>query len=523
MLIAASCTGSDDTVREAEPASEVTTEGITGNVRIRTTDFDHPVTGEAVNPIGDVIEITSDGTVEAAATVTVETGEPIEQDEIVVGVTARSEEGSWEPLEVTVAGTKVVASIEHLSLFSFFRFPDPTDLVGELFNDITSDLFAAATPPTCEDEDGARADGHEASSEGPDVLIWCLGRDGTGRYLRVVNNRRYPVILSSALSVREAAEPRALGDRLAEALGGDRIALPPRSQVTYAVELESGDDASVSAEFDGLAYSLFQLQFGAELAGAFLTRFGTGAPPPGSLAALLASAGCVDALIAGAPGRLLTSCLDYDGLSELFGSPAAAIATPIILTAGVLSYFDTAAASLWDEVAGRDRYTIAVSHTAPEPEEAVLLHNDGVGALKFNSTASEGDVVDPLVAQLGRFDEDSGWEESPCLPGEGIDERTLEWGSLTVYLERSRGAVSVTGWMARGEPPAGAKLGSVNTPGTPWATASAAGAQWSPDYGVWETPDGYRGELSVEPSSVEPPEDARIASVSAGFAYLLGC
>lgn len=363
-LVAAACGSGGGTDGDSSPAGGVTTEGITGNVQVRATDIDHPVTGADVEPIGEVVEITSDGAVEAGATVTVDADEPLE---IVVVVTAESEAGPWEPLPVTVTGTRVTASIEHLSLFSFLRFPDPTDIVEELFNEVTSDLFAAATPPSCDDEDGARSDGYEITSEGPDVLMWCLGRDGAGRYLRVVNNRRYPVILSSSLPVREADEARGLGDRLSEALAGDQVALPPRAQVTYAADLEPDGGARVQAEFDGLAYSLYHLQFGVELAGAFLTRFGTEAAAPRSIDALLANAGCVDALVAAAPGRILTSCLDYDGLSALFGSLGAAIATPIILTAGVLSFFQTAAGSLWHEISGRDEYTVAVTQSSPAP------------------------------------------------------------------------------------------------------------------------------------------------------------
>jgi hypothetical protein len=367
-LVAAACgdsgTEADDS---AAPAGEVATEGVTGSVEIRATDIDHPVTGADVEPIGAVVDITTDGTIEAGATVTVEAGEPIGDHEIVVVVTAESEDGPWEPLPVTVTGRQVTASIEHLSLFSFLRFPDPTDIVEELFNDVTSDLIAAATPPSCDDEDGARTDGYEITSEGPDVLMWCLGRDGQGRYLRVVNNRRYPVILSSSLPVREADDARGFGDRLSEALAGDRIALPPRSQVTYAADVEPGGGARAQAEFDGLAYSLYQLQVGVELAGAFLTRFGTQAAPPRSLDALLANAGCVDALVAAAPGGILRSCLDYDGLSSLFGALGAAIATPIILTAGVLSFFQTAAGTLWDEIWDRDGYEIALARSAPTP------------------------------------------------------------------------------------------------------------------------------------------------------------
>lgn len=367
-LVGAGCgAGGDD---DAAPVVEVTTEGITGTVEIRSTNVDHPASGDDVEPIGEVLDISTDGTVEAGATVTIDASEPIGVDEIVVVATAESEDGPWVPLPVVVSGGKVTATIEHLSLFSFLRFPDPTDIVEEVWNDVTSDLFAAATPPSCDDEEGARGDGYEVASEGPDVLLWCLGRDGQGRYLRVVNNRRYPVILSSSLLVREVDDARSIGNRLAEALAEDQVVLPPRAQVTYAADVETGGGPLVRAEFDGLAYSLYQLQFGVELAGAFLTRFGTQAAAPRTIEALLANAGCVDALVAGAPGRILTSCLDSDGLSALFGGLGAAIATPIMLTAGVLSFLQTAASSFWDEVSRRDNYEIAF--VRPEAAECAL-------------------------------------------------------------------------------------------------------------------------------------------------------
>ncbi len=142
-LVAAACSDSGgETGDDAAPAGEVTTEGISGTVEIRATDIVHPVTGDDVEPIGAVLDITTDGTVEAGATVTVDAGELVGDDEIVVAVTAESEDGPWEPLPVTVTGRQVTASVEHLALFSFLRFPDPTGIIEELFNDVTSDLLA---------------------------------------------------------------------------------------------------------------------------------------------------------------------------------------------------------------------------------------------------------------------------------------------------------------------------------------------------------------------------------------------
>lgn len=139
-LVAAACGSGGDTDGDPAREREVTAEGIIGNVKIRATDIAHPVTDADVEPIGDVVDITTDGTVEDGATVTIDAGEPIGDDEIVVVVTAESEDGPWESLPVTGTGTQVTASIEHLSLFSFLRFPDPTDM---------SRSCSTTSPPTC--------------------------------------------------------------------------------------------------------------------------------------------------------------------------------------------------------------------------------------------------------------------------------------------------------------------------------------------------------------------------------------
>lgn len=371
-LVATSCAGDDNekTAKSPDPASSVSTDGITGDVKIRNTDVEHPVTSEEVEPLAPVVDITTDGSVSDGATVSVDLDAPLAGGEFVVAFTAESKGGPWEPLPVEVSDTTATASIEHLSLFSFLRFPNPADVVEELFNDITADFFAAATHPTCDDEDGARSDGYDIGSEGSDVLMWCLGRDGDGRYLRVVNNRRYPVILSSSLPVRDGHEARGITDRLASALANGGIALPPLAQVTYGVDVPAGRRAAVRAEFDGLAYSLYQLQVGVELAGSFLSRFGTKTPDARTLDRFLSDAGCVDALVAAAPGRILSSCLDYDGLSSLFGGFGAAIAAPFFLAAGVVSFFQTAASSGFDLVTGRDAYSITITRAAAAPPPA---------------------------------------------------------------------------------------------------------------------------------------------------------
>lgn len=296
--------------------------------------------------------------------------EKLADDDFLVAMVADTPEGPWTPIAAkAVAGGRYAAfEAPHFSFFSVFR-TNVHPLLGairDLFDGATAYAAEEAKQPRCSDEGGARSDGFSLSSQGPDTLKWCFGRERNGqRVLRVTNARRYYLMLEhpGARTIEKPSSPLLDPARMVQRVDSKRTGLPPRGQVTYSV---SGS-ARVRSEFDGLAQSLYALDMGVELAVSFVTKFGGNkASAREKLANTLYGwqkcARQLGHLEDG--GALIAKCFDIGTLTEAFGAKGA-LAGAFMAVGAVVEFFRSELNALGDQLNGRDKYSIRVKRVQP--------------------------------------------------------------------------------------------------------------------------------------------------------------
>jgi hypothetical protein len=353
-------------------AAEVTGE-FTGDVSVEETDLHAPAANvEGVEALSPVLDVTTDGEVTGDVEIAIPLGPGLEvtEDEVVFAVTAEEAEGPWELVPAEVRGDEVVVTTTHLSLFQAFTslVGSVLDVARESFEGLTDEVTAEAEAPSCEDEDGARSEGYDVTSDDGGTVYWCLGRDDEGRYLTVVNNRRYTLLLShgDALTVRDqSGESEALHEILAEQLTLDgQVTVGPRDAVTFGVDLQEGGSAAVTTQFDGVGGALYQLEVAVDALFHILDRFGVRSRLITAADLLIDSPRCVSSTLAGNAGGMVADCFDFENLRNAFGDGAAVLLSPVILGGTLASFLQTQFNTIGDQFNGRDQYAITVTRGA---------------------------------------------------------------------------------------------------------------------------------------------------------------
>lgn len=420
---------------ERPPAADVSGE-VTGDVTVEARDGvvvpAASIAGvEAITPMLDVSTdgaVTGEVEIRAPLTRTTTTTREGSSDLVVFALAAESAEGPWEVVPAEVDGGDVVITTTHLSLFQAFRalVTSIGDLAKASWDGLTSDVFAEATPPNCDDEDGARTDGYDLASDHGDAVFWCFGRSAHGRYLRVVNNRRYALLLDHGAGLT-VVEQDHLGvdivERLSRALTLDhQVAVAPRGQVTFRVDVDPGSSTRVTSQFDGSGSALAQLQMGFETLVTILNRFGAG-PPAGSSEArrkwleLLDNASCIEAAGSGNPGTIVAGCFGVDELRDVFGTGAAVLLTPLVTAGSLVTYFQSQLNALGDQFNNRDAYTVTIERQEaeaeplpPPPPTLPEMRDDHLGPLTIGMALDEAQSTGWL-----------GTERQSCAVSLGID------------------------------------------------------------------------------------------------------
>jgi hypothetical protein len=381
-LVASGCSSSNDersSAPSADPLARVSGE-VTGDVSIEhrpglVTPADEV---DGVRRLTAAVDVRTDGEVTGEVEVRLPLTAEVDDDTVVFALTAENRDGPWELLPAEVDGDEVVIRSTHLSLFTAFvsLIGAVDDLVEETLEGITSDLTATADPPTCEDEDGARTEGYGVSSDTSDTVFWCLGRDRDGRFLRVVNNRRYALLVSYTDGVTDVVLDQLdmeVSGFLANLLTLDNQAMVgPSASATFRLALDEGQAAGFRTEVDGVATSFAQLQVGLETLVSVLNRFGAGAPPGSpearsKLLKLVSDVTCVEAIGSQNVGTIIADCFDDDLLRSTFGLGAAALLSPVIAVGSLLAFLRAKLDEIGDIANERDRYGITVARAKPEP------------------------------------------------------------------------------------------------------------------------------------------------------------
>lgn len=320
------------------------------------------------------------GTLPSAGTVTVPLMKAVDPTKTAIVVATAEGDGPISVLKGTVTSDRRHATFQtsHFSLFGIrgidlgaawkqFKqnFVDP----------LSGGFLAEAAKPSCADEAGARQDGYQISSTSGNAIYWCFGRRGNDRLLTIVNNRRYSVMVTHPGLAADKL-PHVGWDltQLHRAFSGGKTILPPRESATFKVTAARGTVAGVTSEFDEFAENFYAFQTGVESLIDILTRFGKSELKEAqAIADLLDDGACVDAILSGGPGKVLSSCFSAEEIYRVFGSVAALLLLPLIIFGPLIEFFHSELNALFDVVNHRDRYTVGIrqsSASTPAPTTA---------------------------------------------------------------------------------------------------------------------------------------------------------
>lgn len=355
-----------------------------------------PLTAEVMEPVSALFEIGPSGPLPAKMAIRLPlTTKVSDSDEYIVTVlTSESPNGPWEALPTTIApdGMSVVAETTHLSFLTAVRtwigkvvngVIDRTagllSAVRSVFDGLTDNLFVEnATAPTCESEADAKNGGYTVSTDSKKTVLWCFGMQGGKRVFKVVNNRRYPLLIEhpGLTVIDDGPSFRLRLAQLAKAISGSgTVVFPAETAVFGVTELpDSGGTASIQTRMDGTAQSLYQLEIGLRVALILLTRFGTGTgqivngaivntmPVLDYMDKALQGADCLTSMQGGEPnaGRVIASCFSAEQLLEMFGKKAMFL-VPLMVVAPVINFFRSEFNALGDQLNGRDSQQVTIT------------------------------------------------------------------------------------------------------------------------------------------------------------------
>lgn len=236
--------------------------------------------------------------------------------------------------------------------------------------------------------------------------------EGDHRVLKIVNNRRYPLEIAHpglVVATQDFPDLGSLGS-VSRAISGPKSILAPRGASTYLADLEPGNSAWISTEFDGLGQSLYALQTGVETALALLTRFGVGSDLKAVevIDRLLSVYKCSASVQNPTSGGIVVACLsDPAALFAAFGTAAVFLA-PLMVAAPVVAFFQSEINALGDILTGRDSYRILVRSASPAPQSfygdwtthGAQYHfdSDGTGEVRsHNGFTDDGQWLDEMI------------------------------------------------------------------------------------------------------------------------------
>jgi len=283
---------------------------------------------------------------------------------VLVALTRETGGGRWIPLQAQASpdGRSVTVRVRHFSDFGFFGIDVSAALrwvKHNLVDGILGGATANASPPQCAAQSTARS-GYSIQSDSSNTVYWCFGFEQGHRVLKVVNNRRYTLDLAHpGLTVSSPGSFHLDLAALARLGSGNKTVLASGDEAIFRSDLAPGKAAGLSSDYDGLAQSLYQLQFGVEAAVSLMTFLGkSGITTVDTMGTLLNASGCASAIRSNV-GDIYSKCLSPPNLIKAFGFKGLLAAG--VLTAGpFVNFFRSELNSLGDQLNGRSRYRLVI-------------------------------------------------------------------------------------------------------------------------------------------------------------------
>ncbi|WP_372671096.1 hypothetical protein [Amycolatopsis kentuckyensis] len=364
--------------------------------------------------LNGVVHLAPDGDLPTPVTLRFALNRPVEAADVVIGVNRTGAADGWE----LVAPTKVESGFAYVTTAHLSRWDPLIRHFGDLvdtaktelkksFDTLTGDAFAEAEQPKCAGERDARAQGYSIGTKGSDPLHWCLGIENGKPIVRIVDKRRYPILVNhTGFTVAERPKDRfALQWVAQQSFSDKRTALMPFDQAGLVFQLGNSQNISFTTEYDGFAESLYQLEFGLTSLINILTRFGAGGGTISNgalkiseydrvvekMAKALGIKECAAAVDQRTPdvGAILKGCFSPAALAEIFGWRGVLLGA-VMVAGPATEFFRSQFETLRDLLGGRVRETVTVGyHPKVTDQDPHVVRFDGVGSLNFDLTAND--------------------------------------------------------------------------------------------------------------------------------------
>lgn len=371
----------------------------------------------------------------------------VADDELLLAMMAESPTDTWTPVlkldasgkmtaqpAVTLAADGMSATIQtnHLSLYTFIKvkigkvaaliknaagkvvggIKDVMNMVGQTFNSLTADLFAHAKPPTCTGTTQALTEQYQfVPDKGKDTVLPCIGMDGNQREVQLTDNRTYPLLIHHPgyTVVDDGPTFRMRLPQLAKLVSGPDTVVFPNETVKFGIDLQPGQSATLSTEFDGTAQNLYSLETALRLALLFLTNLGaeTGvAAGGGKIVDEMPTVDKLDTALNVADcgslfkdnkdldfGDVINRCASPEALLTMFGK-AGLLLAPIMVVAPVIAYFKSQFNAIGDLFNSRDRMSVTVTRA----DTSVLCKAGVCNALAQGDVDGDGQLDEVAIS-----------------------------------------------------------------------------------------------------------------------------
>lgn len=367
-------------------------------------------------------------------------------DLVLVAVNHTHTANGWQYVGGTITPDKrhITFTVDQLSWFAPLWL-DIKNMIGELktqfFDGMTSNVFAEAKPPSCDNESGATSDDYRISSDHKDTIFWCFGIEGGKRVLKVVNHRKYPLMIKTS-NMTTKVRGHADLDLSQFVNGGKDVMLNGGDEAIFVVNnLNHGDYAKLNTDLSKASLGLHALDVIVSVLAQIIFKVNPHAAGKASefIQYFLDSKECVSALgDIGNLGNFFKQCFTWDLLKEAFNWQVA-LAAPIMTAFSVLNLGQAITGAIADSGNGRSKYSVTVSRPKPNPFESFTLPADDVGKDHWHVHG-----VEVFIHADGAGEEN--WAYGPCYFDSSLSDTVpMCTGYATVkYVANSDGSITGT-------------------------------------------------------------------------------
>lgn len=318
------------------------------------------------------VSITPSGPLEKQAVVKLRLNSPPQPGEVAAILTSESPNGPWQVLPGTVVdgGRYVEATVSHLSFFSAFLV-DWHALLNDLegaWNSFTDGAYSNASQPSCDNKSAATQDGYSTtvSMKGKTVL-WCYGVENGRRVLKIIDNRRYPLLVAHGLPLTGGSSSGDVFQRAASLLNLGDALVYPQDEADFSGTVAAGRWSALAGNYAPVAGYLASLSVGVQAWLAIVTR-GNSAKNPSKVMdtvdQMLTLDTCRAAAMGGDASDIQGSCFTPDMFGKVFGAFWGYMLSIVQTVSEFANWVRSTLNAFADSIDGRSSFEITVRHAA---------------------------------------------------------------------------------------------------------------------------------------------------------------